>query len=87
MRAVGSISASTPLATLRYLLAVPWSIPKKVPREASVLASFLWYRYIRRACRMYSLERVPGSDDRRSSSQKRRSRSRSATRSANLTQT
>ena len=74
MRAVGSISASTPPATLRYLLVVPWSIPKKAPSSPSVLASFMWIRYNSRACRMYNLERVPGSDDRRSSSQKRRSR-------------
>ena len=86
MRAVGSISASTPLTTFRYMLAVPWSIPKKVPKAASLPASFLRYRDIRTACRMYSLDRVPGSDARRSSSQKSRSRPRSATRSANLAQ-
>ena len=49
LRAVDSISASTPLTTFRYLLTVPWSIPKMAPRKTSVLASFLWIRDIRRA--------------------------------------
>ena len=85
MCAVGSISASTPLTTFRYLLAVPRSIPKNTPKAASVSA-FLWSSDISRAWRPYGLDRVPESDARVSPSQKSRYRPRSATRWANLAQ-
>ena len=70
LRAVGSTLERTRLDASRDLLMLLWSISNMAASSAWVVPPFLRIRDSSRGCRLYSLEWLPGSDARTSSSQK-----------------
>ena len=68
MEAVGSTSERMRLDASRDLLMLLWSTPNMAASSAWVVPPFLRMSDSSRECRMYSLERLPGSDTRTSSS-------------------
>ena len=70
LEAVGSTLERMRLDAARGLLMLLWSTPNMAASSAWVIPPFLRMSDSSRKCRMYSLERLLGSDTRMSSSQK-----------------